>query len=225
MNKRESNKVNSFNASIEVMLKGEPIWRGSANITKQFGLIRGKMSLIHVYDQKKIEGPAPSTVIKKDIKVNVIPMAVKLSKSAVAYAAGIKDLSLEYSVRFLKSDLTSLKELSLLSKLQKFYAIIAPIKDKLENLNPNDIADFALMLDHLKEALPQPQVELDESKTATYNLETLILEINAMFKELDKFIDPYEYTNPDFYHDYKNSRGVKDLKGKSSKKKNQVTKE
>lgn len=219
MNKYESNKVNSFNTSIEVMLKGEPIWKGSVNVTKQFGLIQAKMPLIQVYDLKQNNSEKPSSGVKKDIKKNVIPMAVKFSKSAVAYAAGKKDLALEFSVKFTKTDLSRLKDVSLLTTLLKFYKIILPLKEELEHLNTTDIDDFGAMLENLKTAIPQPQVEIDESKTATQNIGTLVMELNEMFKELDKFIAPFEYTHPDFYRDYMNSRVMKDLKGKKTTKK------
>jgi hypothetical protein len=48
----------------------------------------------------------------------------------------------------------------------------------------------------------------------------LINELNLMFKELDKFIAPFEYTHADFYKDYMNSRVLKNLRGKASAKKN-----
>lgn len=220
MNKKESNKVNSFNAALGVVFKNEPIWKGFVNVSKQVGLIEVKMPLIDVYDQRKINGKKPSSVVKKEIKVKAIPMAMKISKSAISYAAGEKDLALEFSVKLTKSDLEKLKDLSLFTKLEKFYNIVLPLKDKLEHLNATDIADFAATLERLKAALPKPQVEIGESKTATSTLETIISEINDMFIELDKFIDPFEYTHPDFYNDYKNARGVKDLKGKAKSKKN-----
>lgn len=103
MNKKESNKVNSFNTSDAMMLKSEPNWKGSVNITKQFGSIQEKISLVET------------------------------------------------------------------------------------------------TLTNLKKVMPRPQLEIDESKTATSNLETLMVELNEMFKEIDKFIAPCEYTQPDFY--------------------------
>ena len=174
MNKKESNKVNSFNASVEVMLKNEPIWTGSANATRQFGLIQAKKPLVSVYDQKQITGEKPSSEVKKNIKMNVIPMAVKLSKSAIAYFAGEKNVALEFSAKLVKSKLEKLKENTLLTALFKFYNIILPFKDHFEHLNPTDVADFAVMLEDLKKALPQPQVETDESKTANWIIRNIL---------------------------------------------------
>lgn len=182
MNKKESNKVNTFNASVGVLVKNEPIWKGSVNDANQFGLIQTKLELVSVYDQEQNISAKPSSAVKKDIKTKAIPMGVKLSKSAVAYAAGKKDIALEMSVKLTKSGLEGLMENTLLTTLLKLYNIILPFKDQLEHLNPTDVADFGLMLENLKKALPQPQVEMDESKTATYNLGSLITEINDMFK-------------------------------------------
>jgi hypothetical protein len=218
MNKKESNKVNSFNVTVEVMLKNESIWTGSANVTKQFGLIQGKLPLISVYDRAQNNGEKPSSAVKNNLKEKAIPLAVKLSKSAVAYAAGKSDIALEISVKLTKTGLEKLKDLTLVNTLVKFYNIILPIQAELEHLNSTDVADFGDLVEKLNKAIPQPQVEIDESKTATGNLETLIMEINLMFIELDKFIDPYEYTHPDFYNDYTNSRVVKDLRGKKKDK-------
>lgn len=53
---------------------------------------------------------------------------------------------------------------------------------------------------------------MDQSKTATQNLATLVTEINEMYTTLDKHIGPFEYTEPDFYNNYRNSRVTKDLK-------------
>lgn len=217
MNKRLSNKVNSFRATEEVMNSNQTIWSKSVKAVALFALIVAKLKLLVGYDKQKNK-KQPSSVLKKDQKTKIIELAVKISKSAIDYAVGINDLELEFKVKVNKSDLERLKENSLLTTLTNLYELVLPFADKLIHLAATDITDFKAQIDAFAAKMPKPQAEMDHSKTATSTLDSIVWEINSMFTTLDKHIDPFEYTNPDFYHDYKNSRVNKDLKKKSKKK-------
>ncbi|NJO88210.1 MAG: hypothetical protein HC831_03990 [Chloroflexia bacterium] len=90
MHKKESNKVNSFNASVGIMVKNEHVWTGLVNVKKLFGLIQTKLPLVSVYDQEQNNNTKPFTTVKKLFKTTLLPMDVQLSLSFVAYAAGKK---------------------------------------------------------------------------------------------------------------------------------------
>ncbi len=211
MNKRESNKVNSFRATEEVMNQNQTIWSKSGKIAALFALIVEKLKLIGIYDTKKTR-KQPSSALKKGQKKTLISQAVKISKSAIDYAAGINDVILEFKVKVTKSQLDSQKDNSLISLTQMLYETILPFADKLTHLAETDVTDFKASIDAYKATMPKPQAEMDQSKTATENLSTLVTEINEMYTTLDKHIGPFEYTEPDFYNNYRNSRVTKDLK-------------
>lgn len=211
MNKRESNKVNSFKTSEEVMNLHQSIWSKSAKIVALFALIVEKLKLINSYDKKKSK-TQPSSGLKKGLRKSLIALTVKISKSAVAYADRINDPVLEFKVKLTKSYLEMQKDHTLISVTKMLYEIVLPFAAELEHLAPTDITDFKAQIDAFSAATPKPQAEMSQSKTATGNLAALISEINDLYTTLDKHVDPYEYTQPDFYKDYKNSRVTKDLK-------------
>lgn len=211
MNKRESNKVNSFKATEEVMNLHQKIWSKSEKFVALFALISGKLKLVSSFDQKK-SSKQPSSVLKMSQRKKLIDLAVKISKSAVAYADDKNDPVLEFKVKVTKSQLDMQKDQSLLSITKMLYELVLPFAAELTLLSATDMSDFKTQIEAFEAAMPKPQSEIAQKKTATANLGALISEINDLFLTLDKQFGPYEYTEPDFYNDYKNSRVTKDLK-------------
>jgi hypothetical protein len=224
MNDRVSNKANSFSATIEVMLRNEPIWKTSANATKQFSAIQLKMPLITTYDQNQNKGPSISISVKKGLKDDLIKMALKISDSAVDYASGIDDLALELSVTLTDSQLRKLRQNELYDSVDKFYKVVNPLKSSFTHLEETDMDTFHSLLLEYQKAVPKTEADNDSSKTATQNIGEIIRELNRMFIKLDKHIKPYSHSNPDFYSDYKNSRSVKDLRGRGKSTKTKKNK-
>lgn len=217
MNKKESNKLNSFQTTEEVMLQNRSVWEKSEKISVLFSSIQDRVYLVRVVDQKK-NRTQPSSVLKKEQKAELIALAVKISKSGIDYAAGKNDSVLEFKVKVGKHLLEKLKENTLLTTLQKLYEAILPLRSELIYLAETDIDTFKKLLDTFASLLAKPQAEMSQSKTATETLSSLFMEINDMYITLDKYLGPFEYTHPEFYSNYKNSRVVKDLRKVSKAK-------
>ena len=217
MNKKESNKLNSFNTSEEVMNQNRSVWEKSEKISLLFSTIQNRMTLVKIVDQKK-NRTQPSSVLKKEQRAELVALAVKISKSGIDYAAGKNDSVLEFRVKVSKSNLDKLKENTLLTTLQKLHEAILPIRSELVYLAETDIDNFKKMLDVFASNMSKPQAEMSQSKTATETLSSLFTEINDMYNTLDKYLGPFEYTHPEFYSNYKNSRVVKDLRRVSKAK-------
>ncbi len=218
MNKRETNKMNSFGISEEVLLRNKPIWETDEVIKNLFGEIQLKLPLVLEYGVKQKKNGTVATVVKQTGKTSLIAHALKISVSAVSFSASQKDLVLEKEVKLIKSDLERLTQIGLYNTLSLFYKKVLPLKNSLKHLEANDIDKLKKLLDDFKTSIPQTGADKDQSQTATYNIGDLIYEINNMFIELDKHIAPYQYSQPDFFRDYQNSRKVIDLKGKSTAK-------
>jgi hypothetical protein len=218
MNKHESNKMNSFIDTEEVMVRNESIWQPDEDVANAFADIKLKLPRVNQFHQAQKKNGNTATVVKSSVKSNLIAQAVKISDSAVSYAASKKDAVLEMNVKVTKSYLANLSQLALLDTLTVFYNYTQPLNGSLKHLEPGDLDKLAQLLQSFKTSMPQTGANNDESKTATQNMGETIKELNSMFKTLDKHLKPYKYTQPDFYSDYTNSRKVKDLKGKGKKK-------
>lgn len=219
MNTHESNKMKSFIDTEEVMIRHETIWKADEDVANAFSAIQLKLPFVSQYHQAQKKNGDTATVVKSNVKTELIAQAVKVSVSVVSYATSKKDLVLEMKVKVTKSDLANLSQLSLLDTLTVFYNEVKPIGPSLKHLQADDLDKLAQLLKAFKESLPKTGANADQSKTATQNIGETIKELNALYKTLDKHVAPYLYIVPDFYNDYKNSRGVKDLRGKSSKAK------
>lgn len=219
----EANKVSSFQETEEVMIRNEDIWKESENATTQFGAIRLKMPLLTEYDQAQNKGPFVSVTLKKGLKNDLLDISMKVSDSAVDYAAGIKDRSLELQVTFTKNKLKKLRQIPLYDTLSKFYDLVSPLKSNFKHLEATDMDTFKSLLAEYKKAIPSTEADSDSSKTATQNIGETITELNGMFDELDKFIKPFSHKHKDFFSDYSNSRIYKDIKGRGKSKKKSKT--
>lgn len=211
MNKKQSNKLNSFRTTEEVLTQNKTVWSKSLKAVAIFALISGKLKLVSDTDKRK-NLKQPSSILKAGQKVKVIAQAVKISTSGVDYAAGKNDEVLEFQVKVTKSQLMKMKTNTLLTTLLKLYENLFPYRAELIHLDKKDFETFKIMLDEFVAAMPKPQAELGQSKTANQTLESLMEELNELFITLDKHIGPFQYTAPTFYSDYKNSRIIKDLK-------------
>jgi hypothetical protein len=215
----ESNKINSFNATSEVMTRNEAIWNTSLNAKNKFGEITAKLPLFTKYHQSQKNGPSISITLKKGAKESLIKMGLKISDSAVDYAAGKKDKALELKVTLTESRLKRYRQLPLYDALSAFYDIVEPIKADLSHLEATDIATFKTMLDDYKQAIPEAEADNDSSRTATQNMGELIREVNGLYNDLDKHIRPFRYKFPDFVSDYFFSRNYKNFRGRGKSEK------
>ena len=173
MNKRETNKMNSFGISEEVLLRNKPIWETDEVIKNLFGEIQLKLPLVLEYGVKQKKNGTVATVVKQTGKTSLIAHALKISVSAVSFSASQKDLVLEKEVKLIKSDLERLTQIGLYNTLSLFYKKVLPLKNSLKHLEANDIDKLKKLLDDFKTSIPQTGADKDQSQTATYNMATL----------------------------------------------------
>jgi hypothetical protein len=217
MKKRETNKMNSFLNTEEVMNRNESIWKMDEVVKNTYDEIVLKLPLVGKYHEAQKKKGNSGTVIKKVSKKEIIDHSVKISESAVSYAVAQKDIVLEQSVKLTKSDLKGLTQVSLYDLLSNFYKVVLPLKTSLKHLEEGEIEKLDQLLKTYKASIPLTGADKDESQTATLNIGESIKVLNKLFDDLDKHIKPYRYKYPDFYSDYFNSRKVIDLKGKSKR--------
>ena len=208
MNKHETNKMNSFIDTEEVMVRNEAIWKEDEDVANTFGSIRLKLPTVNQFHQAQNKNGNTATVVKSSIKTDLIAQAVKVSDSAVSYAASKKDVVLEMKVKVTKSDLSNLSQLSLLDTLTVFYNTVKPLNSSFKHLKTDDMEKLKTLLQSFKSSMPKTGANSDESKTATQNIGESIKELNALYKKLDKHIAPYKYNFADFFSDYRNPRSV-----------------
>lgn len=143
---------------------------------------------------------------------------MQISDSAVSYAVSKNDVALEMSVKLTKTGLANLSQVTLYDTLSNFYKVVQPLGGSLKHIEAGDIEKLGALLADYKAAIPKTSANTSETKTATLNIGDTIKQINELYVALDKHMAPYKYVSPNFYNDYMNSRGVKDLRKKGKKK-------
>ena len=217
MNKHQINKRNSFITTDEVMQRNESIWKESEPISKTIDSIRENLMLIGGYHQKQEGNRATDTLLKKNLKTQLVSQVTKVLTYISAYAIETGNISLEKSVSIKDYELMKLPQSNLTDKVKQLYNVAVGVQPSIKNLDAGEVEMINTLLSSYNESLAKPAADKSESKTATKNLGETFKTLNDLHLKLDKLMGPFRYTEPKFYSDYMNSRIVKDLTGKRSK--------
>ena len=220
MNKYQINKRNSFVTTDEVMMRNESIWKDSEPISQVLTSIRENLLKIGDFHQQQDGDRATDTLIKKNLKSQMVQHVEKVLSYIRAHAVETNNISLGQSVAIKDYELMKMPQNNLIDKVKQFYSIASGVQPSVKNLDIAEVEKMNTLLSAYSESLAKPAADTSESKTATKNLQATFETLNTLYGKLDILMGPYRYTQPSFYSDYMNSRIVKDLTGKRTKEEN-----
>ncbi len=128
-----------------------------------------------------------------------------------AYAAFNNDTVLAGKVKFVKSDFTRARETDVEAMISPFIAIVREKINELVDfsITEESIVEMETSLDNFKVLIGQPRTIRNQAFAAMTVLDELFDETNNLLKDkLDKLMIRFEFTNSEFFSEYKRARTI-----------------
>ncbi len=214
MNKRQSNKLNSYQ-SIKGVLEDNKEVYASVPIIQQtvdnfFEIVR-EIDQIGTRTEMDTTG---ETSAKIEAKEKMSTLASSLAASAAVYAFEEADIELEAALAYTYSDIRYAKDAEALQMARAIEAELQDIKEEVAEYMVSDenLVDLHTLIDNFENSM-----EIKGGVKATSVADTKRLAIlfrvadDLLYKRLDRFIVRLKSNHPTFYDAYRTARQIVDL--------------
>jgi hypothetical protein len=177
---------------------------------------------IHEIETQQIDALSKgATQDKADIKGTLISLILKIGGIIYVYAFenGNKELTAKMNLN--KSQLFRLDGNSLLATAYEIIAKANEISSDLANygITKEDLQGLEKCTEDFDARIVKPRTIITEHKLHTTNLTQVFIETDSiLYDKLDKLINLFKISDPDFYLSYKNARNVINLSPRKKKK-------
>jgi hypothetical protein len=156
---------------------------------------------------------------KNNLKQTLSQKAAKIAGLIYAYAAKNGNPELKAAVDFSPSELSRLKDGELAPRSQTIHdagvANLAALADY--GVTDEKLADLQTAITAYSQTAPQPRAAIADRSVVKANIKQLFAAIDKIFTEqLDRLIEDFAETHPDFVAGYKAKRKIVDPKTKSA---------
>lgn len=214
MNKKQSNKLNSYQSVKGVLEDNEKIYTSvpiiQQTVVSFFSIIH-ELTQIATNTEMDTTGETSAKIVAKD---KLATLASSLAASGAVYAFDISDIELEASLGYTFSDLRYARDSE---TLQISKAIeVELLENQVEVVNymvtEENMAELHQLIDDFSNAMETKGGVKSESVAETRRLAVLFRGADDLLsKKLDRFIVRLKAMYPTFYDAYKNARMIIDL--------------
>jgi hypothetical protein len=135
----------------------------------------------------------------------------------MAYAISVKDLDLKTKAKYTATDLKTAADPILYDIGVLILGLAVQVKADLARygVGEPEFAEMERLLNGFKLAIPRRRVAASVSKMSTGNIGDVFISMDKLLKEeMDVLMMPFQYSQPDFYNAYRNSRMIVDYVGR-----------
>lgn len=147
---------------------------------------------------------------KTQLKVNLIVLAMDVSRKVVAYATIVNNTELLQEVNYAESDLKKCADTILKDRCQVIYdrantnvAVLAAY-----GVTAAIVANLLTALTAYNVAIPKPRLGITDKKRATEQLVLMLKEVDDNLSKIDVLVEIVKVTQATFYSKYKNVRKI-----------------
>jgi hypothetical protein len=214
MIKQQENRVTMFTNTRSACLKNVSVWDKLPAFKAKFGEFEENYTKLGYYINIQIGVITGASENKADALDDMIEKALIVSGGIHAYAANAGDKLLKESMDFNKSGLKQTRDTISASNGQVIVDAARKVGDGLA-----DYGVTAAVIEELQKAVNKfatassiPGIAISDRKGAGVRIKKLIkLMTDLLNDSLDKMMEQFKKTAPDFYALYFNSRIIKDV--------------
>lgn len=187
--------------------------------------LKESLDMIEQYRQVQEVDSSGLTINKTKLRVDLSQLIHQFSSALMAYGTITKDADLKTKASYNHTKLMRSPDPILYDIGLLLFNLATPIKTELERffITQAEFDAIALLLNRFKEAIPQKRIATSTSKVSTANIRETFAEIDRLLKEeLDVLMLIFQFTQADFYNEYKSARIIVDYSGGASKTSEEV---
>jgi hypothetical protein len=217
MNAKQINKSRMYGAITTVLDNNLGLFQSIPELASAHQQLKEKMVLI---DQQRQVQEVKNTGLTKNkviLREDLTTLILRISVALTALAAARNDAVLLAKVDYKITDLRRSSDQELCDIAVLLNGLAAPEAGGLQTyfVGPNELAKFDSLTTDFKAAMPLRRAAASVTKVSTSNLDEVYHDIDALLKnKLDLLIQPFRFTQPDFYNAYKNGRAIVNYTGR-----------
>ncbi len=218
MNAKQINKSRMYGATILVLDNNLALFEAMPELAAAHQRLKEKMALI---DQQRQVQEVDNTGLTKNkslLRKELITLILRFAAALTAYAATQNDVVLQTKVDYTFSDLKKSSDRIVCDIAVMISGMAAPVVADLQKyfVGPEELAKFDRLVNDFKSAIPLKRAATNVSKVSTGNINDVYHEIDSLLKnKVDLLLKPFLFTQPDFFHAYKNGRTIVNYSGRS----------
>jgi hypothetical protein len=200
----------------------------TATLPNYAGFFSGVSSGIVQIQSIRAQQEADKTGIavnKTQLKADLIPLAMDVSRKVVAYATIVDNTVLLNEVNYSETDLRISADTILRDRCQVIYdrananvAVLAAY-----GVTAAIVANLLNALNAYTVSIPKPRLGITDKKKATEQLVLLLKEVDDNLAKIDVLVEIVRVTQANFYNEYKNVRKIIATGGGSLSVKGKIT--
>jgi len=214
MTQNQENKFSMYNAVKQVTNFHSEVWDNFPAFKDQFNMLKTQIQNIHETVMVQRKTTTGVTKDKKNARDNAVKNGLIVSESTFAYASVIGDNKTADRVSFRFSDLNKGRDSEVLADLRVIYEIAQQNIDALPDygINQENLNEFHGLIEAYASCLENPRQAVTNKARATKKLKEQFSLADTILKDrLDRLVNRYKESHPDFWNQYKFARKILDL--------------
>jgi len=158
------------------------------------------------------------TMDKSQLRSELVRYVLQTSAALKAYAITMKNNELKVKCDYGVSDLVRSSDPILLDIAVLLSGLAAPLKVELSRffVGEKELNELDQLITAFKIAIPKRRVAASTSKVSTVNIREVFNAQDLLLREqIDVLMQPFKFTQSDFYNAYRNARLIVDYAGRS----------
>jgi hypothetical protein len=221
MDIRKINKNRMYGATETVLDNNQNYFVTIQELVDAHQMLKLKKAIIDKNREVQETDRKGLTKIKGQLRKESISMILRFSGAIAAHATTVKDVDLKTKVEYTLSYLDKTSDLILVDIANVVYNLATPLTNELSKffIGSSEFQQFGQLIPAFKAAIPKKRAAGTVSKVSTNNIDLVFKEIDQLLNdEIDVLMQPFQFTQPDFYNSYMNSRMIVDYSGRGKSK-------
>lgn len=213
MNKRQSNKVNSFYKVKGVLMKKDSLFRDVPVYVEPLERFLAMMDEIEQVAKRRELDTSGETKRKNEIKIALTDKMVSLASSATLYAYLTNNIELEGAMDYRSTDVDHIRDTETIEVAMAIEEELLAHREALleYQVSDEDLKELHDLIDQFKNA-KETQGDVKSTSVAdTRRFTVLLRQLDAALDhEIDRIVERIKHDNPRFYDTYQNARVIVD---------------
>jgi hypothetical protein len=212
MNDRQNAKLSMYQLVYNTCLEYAPVYSGAPVFLSSLEALNQGIARIRETERQQAEAEVKGPTLEKaGVEDFLIQSLLKVGSAVYVYAFENGDTDLLIKSNLNKSMLHRMENNVLLVTANEIAAIVTLLIQKLGGygINQTDLDELASYTAAFESLIVKPRTTIDKHKLYTQNLIRRFSETDSiLYDKLDKLINLFKTSSPDFYHNYKIARNI-----------------
>ena len=220
MNKRQINKTRMYFATDLVLDNHHDLIEPFPELTSAQQRLKAKLALIEDYRMIQEANNSGLTVSKSIFRDELNKLIHQFSSALLAHGTVVKDNELIKKATYNNTSLLRAADPILYDIGLLMYKMADPLRNELSRffITDNEFNALNNVLASFRNSIPQKRVATGTSKVSTGNISDTFDAIDMLLKkEIDVLIMPFQFTQINFYNEYKSARIIVETGGNRKK--------